>query len=129
MNLDTTRRRFMQLAAAVVSGAASEVHSATRTIGHVEITIDPAATQTKAESVKWSVDLLRSSLEGKGVTTNGSSKAAARILVSPLNSSLVKGFSLPQSWSSEMVVLLPGRGIVRSFLLVAWTRAELRMVC
>lgn len=105
MNLETTRRRFLQLAAAAFSGIAAkaQVHLNHR----VEIRIDPAEALTKSMSVRWALDRLRSSLGDKGISTQGDGKAVAIIHVAPLDHALTAGFSLPEVRKPEMVALIP----------------------
>ena len=109
MNLEVTRRRFMQLAAAAASSISKSVQAARRLNGYVEIKIDPAEELTKTSSVTWAIDQLRSSLKDKEVAIKGSGKAAATIVIAPLKSALTTGFSLPEERKPEMIALIPGR--------------------
>ena len=107
MNLETTRRRFLQLAAATSIGKSAQ--AAMRLNDYVEIKIDPAEELTKTSSVTWAIDQLRSSLKDKDVVTKGSGKAAATIVIAPLANALTTGFSLPVERKPEMIALIPGR--------------------
>ena len=106
MNIETTRRRFMQLIA--VASISKSGQAAMRLNGYIEIKIDPAEELTKTSSVAWAIDQLRSSLEAKGVATKGSGKAAATIVIAPLNNALTIGFVLPPERKPEMIALIPG---------------------
>src|SRR3954454_12787968 len=107
MNLETTRRRFMQLAAAAATSLTGTKAQAATRPGYVEIKIDSAAELTKASSVVWAIDQLRSSLRDQEIPTLGSGRAAAAIVIAPLNSPLAAGFSLPVERKPEMVALIP----------------------
>lgn len=107
MNLETTRRRFMQLAAATASSIGKGVQAATHLNGYVEIKIDPAEELTKTHSLTWAIDQLRSSLKDKGISTQGSGNAAATIVIAPLESALTAGFALPEERKPEMIALIP----------------------
>jgi hypothetical protein len=108
MNLETTRRRFMQLAAAAASSLTGTRAQAARRPGYVEIKVDSAAEVTKTSSVAWAIDQLRSSLRDQGIPTRGSGMAAATIVIAPLNSALAAGFALPVERKPEMIALFPG---------------------
>jgi hypothetical protein len=108
MNLEFTRRRFVQLAAAAVSSAGKSALAAKRFKGHVEIKVDPSEELTKTPSVTWAIDQLRSSLKDKEMPTQGRGEAAATIVIAPLKSALATGFALPEERKPEMIVLLPG---------------------
>ena len=107
MNLEITRRRFMQLAAAAASSIGNSAQAATRLNGYVEIKVDPAEELTKTSSVTWAIDQLRSSLKDKEIPTQGSGKAAATIVIAPLKSALTAGFALPGERKPEMIALIP----------------------
>ncbi len=105
MNLEFTRRRFVQLATA--SSIGKTARAATRFKGYVEIKIDPAEELTKTSSVTWAIEQLRSSLNDKEIPTQGSGKAAATIVVAPLKNALTAGFALPGERKPEMIALIP----------------------
>src|SRR4051812_37558320 len=103
MNLETTRRRFMQLAAAAATSLTGTTAQAERRPGYVEIKVDSAAELTKTSSVVWAIDQLQSSLGDQGIPTSGSGRPAATIVIAPLNSALAAGFGLPAERKPEMI--------------------------
>jgi len=107
MNLETTRRRFMQLAAAALPGIIARAQTAPRIHGHVEIKIDSAETLTKTSSVTWAIDRLRSSLEDKGISTQEADEVVAIIVVASSDSALTREFALPEVRKPEMIALVP----------------------
>jgi hypothetical protein len=98
----------MQLVAAAASSIGKSAQAAGRQSGYVEIRVDPTEEITKASSVAWAIDQLRSSLKEKNVPTEGSGKAAATIVIAPLKSALTTGFALPTERNPEMIALIPG---------------------
>ncbi len=108
MNLETTRRRFLQLTAAAASSTGRIAQAARRHDGYVEIKVDPAEELTKESSVTWAIDRLRSSLKDKEIPTQGSGKAAATVVIAPFRSALATGFALPAERKPEMIALIPG---------------------
>src|SRR5262249_15472273 len=85
MNRETTRRRFMQFAAVGFIRPGAAMCTTRPHLGDdVEIKVDPVETLTKEPSVIWAIGLLRSSLESKGVSTQGGGKAVATIVIAPL---------------------------------------------
>ncbi len=110
MNLETTRRRFMQLAAAAFSSSAAAIHAAPRAGGYVEITLDPAEKLTKDPAVVWAIASLRSALESNGISTQENGKPAATVVVAPFASELAKPFHLPAPREPDMMALIPGAG-------------------
>jgi hypothetical protein len=106
MNLETTRRRFMQLATAAFS--TTKIYAAPRTSGYVEIKLDPAEKLTKDPAVAWAIASLRSSLENKGILTQGSTKPTSTIVIAPCDNALAEPFHLPVSREPEMIALIPG---------------------
>lgn len=107
MNLEITRRRFMQLAAATASSISKSAQAARRLNGYVEIKVDPAEDLTRTSSATWAIDQLRASLKDKEMTMHGSGKAAATIVIAPLKSALTTGFALPEERKPEMIALIP----------------------
>lgn len=97
----------MQLAAATASSISKSAQAARRLNGYVEIKVDPAEDLTRTSSVTWAIDQLRSSLRDKGISTQGSGKAAATIVVAPFNNILTKGFTSPEERKPEMIALIP----------------------
>lgn len=108
MNLETTRRRFMQFAAAAFIRAGAAMGAKVPRIGgYVEFRVDPAEALTKEPSVIWAMNLLRSSLEKRGILTQGGGKTVATIVVAPLDNALAKSFHLPEARKPEMIALVP----------------------
>src|SRR5215469_10113584 len=103
MNLETTRRRFIQLAAAALSGAATTVDAVpSRCDGYVEIKVDPTEKWTNDPGVIWAIGQLLSSLRSRDIVTRGSGEAVATVVIAPFDSALTKGFHLPEAREPEM---------------------------
>src|SRR5689334_20206139 len=109
MGLNTTRRRFVQLAALSATSALGRTATAAPSRGTVQIKTDPAEKLTQQPGVAWALQQLQSSLEAKGVSVKSGGKPLATIVVAPVGSELAKDFELPSEHSAEMTVIVAAK--------------------
>ncbi|MBW8749064.1 MAG: hypothetical protein JF584_16170, partial [Acidobacteria bacterium] len=118
MGLNTTRRRFVQLAALSTTSALGRTATAAPSHGTVEIKTDPAEKLTQQPGVAWALEQLQSSLEAKGVSVKTGGKPVATIVVASVGSELAKGFEVPSDHTAEMTVIVAAKA-ERNVILVS----------
>ena len=111
VNVETTRRRFLQLATAATSLSGQSLNAMLRFGGHVEIEVDSTDEHTKGPGVAWAVEQLQSSLKDRGVLSHSNGKPSVHIVVASFASAKTAPFPLIKQRSAEMIALVPaGQG-------------------
>jgi hypothetical protein len=108
MPTNPTRRTFLKLSAAAASLTTAELAHAAVAGRSIVLILDPASPIPSGEPVQWAMDKLRAALTAKGISI-AESGATLAILITPVGSSLAKGFpNLASITQPETTALIPG---------------------